>query len=147
MADDPDDLSRDELEDGLDPLDSHETIEQTVVTVDVRGLSLYTHHGVTEAARELGHRVVIDVSLELPECDATVTDRVEDTIDYGDVCEQVALAAGERSYRTLERLCEATAERLLGRYDAVSVMVRAAKPEPPLALPVERVSVEVVKER
>ena len=84
------------------------------VTVEVSGLSLYTRHGVSEAERELGQRLVFDVTLRLPECDATVTDRVEDTADYAEVCEQVALAAQERSYRTLERLCTAVADRLLG---------------------------------
>jgi dihydroneopterin aldolase len=113
------------------------------VTIEIAGLSLYTRHGVSEAERELGQRLVFDVSFELDECDATVTDRVEDTIDYGDVCEQVALAAQERSYRTLERLCTAVAERLARRYGAESVRVKAAKPEPPIPLPVEEVSVEV----
>lgn len=116
------------------------------VTVEVSGLSLYTRHGVSEAERELGQRLVFDVTLRLPECDATVTDRVEDTADYAEVCEQVALAAQERSYRTLERLCTAVAERLLGRFDAEEVVVKAAKPEPPIALPVDEVAVEVWKE-
>ena len=80
------------------------------------------------------------------DCDATVTDRVEDTVDYAEVCEQVALAAQERSYRTLERLCAAVADRLIDRYDADSVRVKATKPEPPIALPVDEVSVEVWKE-
>jgi FolB domain-containing protein len=71
---------------------------------------------------------------------------VEDTVDYADVCEQVALAAQERSYRTLERLCSAIADRLVQRYGAESVRVKAAKPEPPIPLPVEEVSVEVWKE-
>jgi 7,8-dihydroneopterin aldolase/epimerase/oxygenase len=116
------------------------------VTVEVTGLSLYTRHGVSEAERELGQRLVFDLSFELDDCDATVTDRVEDTVDYADVCEQVALAAQERSYRTLERLCTAVAERLAKRYGAESVRVKAAKPEPPIALPVEEVSVEVWRE-
>jgi dihydroneopterin aldolase len=116
------------------------------VTVEVSGLSLYTRHGVSEAERELGQRLVFDVTLRLPECDATVTDRVEDTADYAEVCEQVALAAQERSYRTLERLCTAVAERLLERFDAEEVVVKAAKPEPPIALPVDEVAVEVWKE-
>jgi 7,8-dihydroneopterin aldolase/epimerase/oxygenase len=116
------------------------------VTIEISGLSLYTRHGVSEAERELGQRLVFDVSFELDECDATVTDRVEDTVDYGDVCEQVALAAQERSYRTLERLCAAVADRLFERYGAESVRVKAAKPEPPIALPVDEVSVEVWKE-
>jgi dihydroneopterin aldolase len=35
----------------------------------------------------------------------------------------------------------------MDRYGAEAVSVRAAKPEPPIALPVEEVSVEVWKER
>jgi dihydroneopterin aldolase len=116
------------------------------VTIEVSGLSLYTRHGVSDTERELGQRLVFDVSFELEECDATVTDRVEDTVDYADVCEQVALAAQERSYRTLERLCAAVADRLAERYGVESVRVKAAKPEPPIPLPVDEVSVEVWKE-
>ena len=116
------------------------------VSIEIAGLSLYTRHGVSEAERELGQRLVFDVSFELDDCDATVTDRVEDTIDYGQVCEQVALAAQERSYKTLERLCSAVADRLIDRFGAESVRVKAAKPEPPIPLPVDEVSVEVWKE-
>ena len=53
-----------------------------------RGLSLYTHHGVTAAEREVGQRLVLDLRLDVGECDATVTDLVEDTVDYGEVCER-----------------------------------------------------------
>ena len=116
------------------------------VTIEVTGLSLFTRHGVTEAERELGQRLVIDLSLELTDCDAMVTDRVEDTVDYADACEQVALAAQERSYKTLERLCAAIADRLLNRYTAESVRVKVTKPEPPIPLPVEEVSVELWRE-
>ena len=75
-----------------------------------------------------------------------MTDEVEDTIDYGDVCQFVALAASERSFKTLEALCSAIADRLIDRYGATAVSVRAAKPEPPIPLPVEEVAVEVWKE-
>lgn len=129
--------------DDLDELDDDEPAESPTVTIEIVGLSLYTRHGVTEAERDLGQRLVFDVRFELDECDATNTDRVEDTVDYADVCEQVALAAQERSYRTLERLCTAVAERLVDRYGADAVHVKASKPEPPIPLPVDEVSVEV----
>jgi dihydroneopterin aldolase len=133
-----------------DPIDEEfdddESSIAPVVTIEITGLSLYTRHGVSEAERELGQRLLFDVSFELEECDATVTDRLEDTVDYADVCEQVALAAQERSYSTLERLCSAVAERLADRYGAESLRVKATKPEPPVPLPVEEVSVEVLKE-
>ena len=116
------------------------------LTIEITGLSLYTRHGVSEAERELGQRLLIDLSLELSDCDAMVTDRLEDTVDYADACEQVALAAQERSYRTLERLCAAIADRLLDRLGAESVRVKVTKPEPPIPLPVEEVSVELWRE-
>jgi dihydroneopterin aldolase len=140
----PDDDYEDEVDE--DALDEDRQAASPAVTIEVTGLSLYTRHGASEAEQELGQRLVFDVAFELDECDATVTDRVEDTVDYGEVCEQVALAAQERSYRTLERLCTAVADRLIDRFGAESVRVKAAKPEPPIPLPVDEVSVEVWKE-
>jgi dihydroneopterin aldolase len=116
---------------------------QTEVTIEISGLSLYTHHGVSEAERQVGQRLVLDLRLEVGECDATVTDLVDDTVDYAVVCERVALVAQQRSYRTLERLCSAVADRLLADFEAEEVWVKATKPEPPIALPVDEVSVEV----
>jgi len=116
------------------------------VTIEIAGLSLYTHHGVSEAEREVGQRLVLDLRLDLGEADATVTDSIEDTVDYGEVCQLVALVAQQRSHRTLERLCSTIADRLLADYDLEGVWVKAAKPEPPIALSVEEVSVEVWRE-
>ena len=115
--------------------------------VEVRGLSIYTHHGVTEAERETGQRLEVDVDFSVPGCDAVVTDRVEDTVDYGEACNVVAKVATERSYNTLERLCQVIAERLMERFECETVRVRAAKPEPPISIPVVEVAVEVVRGR
>ncbi|HVW16824.1 MAG TPA: dihydroneopterin aldolase [Solirubrobacteraceae bacterium] len=126
---------------GDDEFDEQEA--RTEVVIEVAGLSLYTHHGVSEAEREIGQRLVVDLRMEVGEVDATVTDMVEDTVDYGEVCQVVALVAQQRSYRTLERLCAAIADRLIADFDADRVMVRCAKPEPPIPLAVEEVSVEL----
>jgi 7,8-dihydroneopterin aldolase/epimerase/oxygenase len=117
------------------------------VEVEIRGLSIYTHHGVTEAEREVGQRLEIDVSFDVPDCDAVLTDRLEDTVDYAEVCDIVALAVTERNYKTLERLCHVVGERLTERLGCETVRVRAAKAEPPLPLAVAQVAVEVVRER
>jgi dihydroneopterin aldolase len=138
-----DDLGLDPEDDSEDDFDEEEAGSETEVTVEVSGLSLYTHHGVTAAEREIGQRLVLDLRLEVGECDATVTDMVEDTVDYAVVCNVVALVAQQRSYKTLERLCSAIADRLLSDFAAEEVWVKASKPEPPIALPVQEVSVEV----
>ena len=141
-GDDADDLEdeegREDSEEGEDGAES--------VTVEITGLSLYTHHGVTNAEREVGQRLVLDLRLDLGATDATVTDSIEDTVDYAEVCQLVALVAQQRSHKTLERLCSTIADRLLADYELEGVWVKATKPEPPIALTVDEVSVEVWRE-
>ena len=117
----PDDDFDDDDED--DDLQDDRGATSPAVSIEVTGLSLYTHHGVGEAEREVGQRLVFDIAFELDDCDATVTDRIEDTVNYAEVCEQVALGAQERNYKTLERLCAAVAYRLIDRFGAESVEV------------------------
>ena len=128
-------------------MDAHSDGAESSVDVEIQGLSIYTRHGVTEAEQEVGQRLVIDVEFDVPDCDAVLTDRLEDTIDYAEVADIVVLAATERSYRTLERLGHVIAERLMERFGCDSVRVRAAKPEPPIPLAIEEVAVEVVRAR
>ncbi len=145
--DDADDTGRDDDLEGPEDFEPDEDDGfQTVVSIEINGLSLYTHHGVSAAEREIGQRLLIDLKLEVGEVDATVTDLVEDTVDYGEVCNVVALVAQQRSYKTLERLATAIADRLLGDFPLEAVEVKCTKPEPPIALPVEDVGVTVWRE-
>jgi dihydroneopterin aldolase len=142
---------RGEDSDELDDDDSGELDEDREdagesVTVEISGLSLYTHHGVSAAEREVGQRLVLDLRLDIGQSDATATDSIEDTVDYGEVCNTVALLAQQRSHKTLERLCSVIADRLLNEYELEGVWVKASKPEPPIALSVDEVSVEVWRE-
>jgi dihydroneopterin aldolase len=148
-----DDDAHDDLDDAeeLDTDSEHDDLEprgamQTVVTIEISGLSLFTHIGVSAAEREVGQRLLFDIRIDVGESDATETDRVEDTIDYGEVCQLVALVAQQRNYKTLERLCTVVADRIIEDFGADAVWVKAAKPEPPIPLPVEEVSVEVWRE-
>jgi 7,8-dihydroneopterin aldolase/epimerase/oxygenase len=136
---------------GLDDEDEHDLDDDRedvaeAVTIEITGLSLYTHHGVSEAEREVGQRLVLDLRLDIGETDATITDSIDDTIDYAEVCQLVALIAQQRSHKTLERLCSTIADRLLADYELEGVWVKATKPEPPIALTVDEVSVEVWRE-
>jgi dihydroneopterin aldolase len=119
--------------------------DQPAVGIELRGLSLYTHHGVDDAEQCVGQRLLIDILLEPADCGALRSDRIEETIDYSAVAALVAATAGERSFRTLERLCTVIAERLLEQFGARRVRVRAAKPEPPIAHALDRVAIEVTR--
>ena len=135
--------------DEYDEVDEDEEAEghpEPEVTIEVSGLSLFTHVGVTEAERQVGQRLLLDLRIDVGTVDATVTDRIEDTVNYSDVCQMANLVAQQRSYKTLERLCAAIADRVIEQFAANAVWVKAAKPEPPMALPVSEVSVEVWRE-
>jgi 7,8-dihydroneopterin aldolase/epimerase/oxygenase len=139
----------DDEADEYDEVDDEEEGEghpEPEVTIEISGLSLFTHVGVTEAERQVGQRLLLDLRIDVGEVDATVTDRIEDTVDYSQVAQMANLVAQQRSYKTLERLCAAIADRVIEQFGAHAVWVKAAKPEPPMALPVSEVSVEVWRE-
>jgi 7,8-dihydroneopterin aldolase/epimerase/oxygenase len=146
MDDEPSGDDADELDDDIGESEGEREEAAEAVTVEITGLSLYTHHGVSDAEREVGQRLVLDLRLDIGESDATITDAIEDTVDYGEVCQLVALIAQQRSHKTLERLCSTIANRLLADYDLEGVWVKATKPEPPIPLTVDEVSVEVWRE-
>ena len=91
----------DRSEDGIDDIDEDDVVDDdpadepdededdvpdTPVSIEISGLSLYTHHGVSAAEREVGQRLVLDITLDMLSNDATTTDDVADTVDYGEVC-------------------------------------------------------------
>src|ERR1700722_15132797 len=115
-SEDAEEYDPEEVDD--DDEDEEEGHPEPEVTIEISGLSLFTHMGVSAAEREVGQRLLVDVRLDIGECDATVTDRIEDTVDYAEVCDVVNLVAQQRSYKTLERFCSAVADRLLERYEA-----------------------------
>lgn len=117
------------------------------VVVQLRGVSVHTRHGVTEAEREVGQRMVFDLDLCLEECDAATTDEITDTVDYAEVTALLINAATETSYLTLERLTGVIADRILGRFPVSRVTVRATKPEPPIPVTMDGASVELTLRR
>ncbi len=128
-------------------MEAHGNGVESSTEIELHGLSIYTHHGVSDAEQEIGQRLEFDISFDVPDCDAMFTDRLEDTVDYSQVTDIVVFAATERSYRTLERLAQVVGARLMERYGCETVRVRAAKPEPPLTTSIQEVAVEVTLER
>jgi dihydroneopterin aldolase len=115
-------------------------------TIRLTGVSIHTNHGVSEAEREIGQRMVFDLTLELDTCEATSSDELDGTVDYGAVTEALVEAATSDSYLTLERLSTVIAGRMLELFPVRRVTVRASKPEPPIPVVMDGASVEVTLE-
>src|SRR5680860_1080285 len=50
-------------------MEAHGDSHESAVEVELHGLSIYTHHGVSDAEQETGQRLVIDVDFDVPDCD------------------------------------------------------------------------------
>ena len=115
------------------------------VRVELRGLSAFGPHGVTEAERAVGCRIVLDVALTIPGCTAVETDELEGTVDYGAVARLAAEIVRERSCHTLERLGGLIAEEIATRFEVGEIEIRVAKPDPPIPESIGDVAVRLVR--
>jgi dihydroneopterin aldolase len=107
-----------------------------VIEVELHGLELFGRHGVEPEERERGQHFVFDVSFELGE--ETLSDEIDDTVDYRDVARTVREVSDGRQFALLETLAAAVADEVLARFAAVQrVRVRVRKPEVELDPPVE----------
>src|SRR5262249_41697690 len=94
--------------------------------IELRGIELFGHHGVTEDERDRGQRFVYDVELEVGERGAS--DRIEDAVDYRDVA-QTGRRVAETRLALLEALAPAIADALYDQFSPERVSVRVRKPE------------------
>ena len=113
--------------------------------IHIRDLRLQCIIGLREEEREAKQEVIVNVTLEADLTDAGQGDRIEQTVDYARIAEEVtALVAGSRFF-LLERLAEAIAELCLTEPGVQRVRVCVEKPG---ALPAARAAaVEIVRPR
>lgn len=109
------------------------------------GMEFHAHHGAFDEEARLGARFTVDLELwlDLPE-----EDRLDATVDYARVYEEVRqLVTGSRNY-LIESLAASIANRLLVAEPRLQqVLVRVHKPHAPLPGVVRDVFVEVRRER
>jgi 7,8-dihydroneopterin aldolase/epimerase/oxygenase len=98
-----------------------------VITVEVRDLRVFGHHGVHPEERERGQDFLFDVAVDVGE--RGTSDRLEDAVDYVAVARTVQEVSDARQYHLLEALASAVADELERRFSPERVRVRVRKPE------------------
>lgn len=97
-----------------------------MITVELRGLRVFGHHGVYEEERAQGQDFLFDVELEVG--DRGASDRIEDAVDYMAVARVVREISAAREYFLIEALATAIADDLRTRFRVKRVKVRVTKP-------------------
>ena len=96
-----------------------------MILVDLHGLEVFGHHGVTKEERANGQTFVFDVQLEVS--DAALSDRLEDAVDYVEVAESVREVSERRQFTLLETLAAGVADEIVSRFPVARVRVRVRK--------------------
>jgi len=115
--------------------------------VRLNDIVLFAHLGVTQAERELGQRIHIDLELETDLTAASRSDALEDTLDYEAVYRRVEAVVEESRHRLVESLAGTLIEVLFGEFSPRRVRIRVRKPNVPFAGSLASAEVEMVRER
>lgn len=102
--------------------------------IELRGLRVVAVVGVLPEERTRAQPVEIDLDLDADLSAAGASDALEDTVDYGAVCDAVTAAVRRADPRLLERLAQLVADAVFaadGRVRSVTVSLRKLRPPVP----------------
>ncbi len=115
--------------------------------VALRGLKARGHHGVLPHEREEGQEFVVDLVLGLDTRPAAADDDLGKTVHYGVVAEEVVAVVRGEPVDLIETLAERIADRCL-KHDVVrEVEVVVHKPQAPITVPFDDVTITITRSR
>lgn len=111
-------------------------------------MGFYGFHGVLEEEKSIGQKFFVDLEMTLDLAPAGKSDRVEQTVSYADVYDDVKYFVESARYNLVEALAENICNMILAKYpEVVEVMVRIKKPEAPIRGLFDYVGVELRRGR
>jgi dihydroneopterin aldolase / 2-amino-4-hydroxy-6-hydroxymethyldihydropteridine diphosphokinase len=101
--------------------------------IELRGLRIVTVIGVLDHERQSPQPLELDITLHTDLTDACQNDELDDTVNYGEICELVEKVTAQHHDLLLERLAGRLAEAILAqpRVDEVEITVRKLRPPIP----------------
>ena len=115
--------------------------------ITLTGLRATAFHGVLDHERRDGQVFVIDVTVMLPLGDAATTDDLARTIHYGELAEEVVAAVESTPVDLIETVAERIATVVLAHERAMFTRVTVHKPQAPITVPFDDVSVTITRGR
>ncbi len=114
--------------------------------IKIENLEIYAYHGVFAEEKEKGQHFYINAILNTELRKAGQTDDLTASTHYGEVALLLQQKMTEQSYDLIERAAEVCAEAVLLQFPLVrAVTLEVRKPEAPIPLPFESVSVVICR--
>lgn len=112
--------------------------------ISIADLEVFFCVGVTDQEREKPQRLLISIDMSLDFTVAAVSDRIEKTINYQDLADEILKYGEGRNWKLIEKLATNLADFILAHYKPHGVSVEVKKFPIPQA---KHVSVTVTKLR
>ncbi len=114
--------------------------------IRIENLRIYAYHGVYAEENEKGQNFYINAVLETDLRQAGTMDALELSTNYGEVCLFFQRFLTEHTYKLIETAAQKTAEAALLEFPYIRrITLEVRKPEAPIPLPFESVSVRLVR--
>lgn len=112
----------------------------------IQDLEVYANHGVFPEEKKLGQKFLVSACIHLDTRKSGMTDDIEYSIDYGDLCHFICNYMQRNTFHLIEAAAEATAEKILKQYEQIrEITITIKKPWAPIGLPIENVGVEITR--
>jgi FolB domain-containing protein len=95
--------------------------------ISIVDLEVFYQVGVTEEERAKAQRLLITVEMDLDFSTASMSDRVEKTINYFDVAQELLKFGQGRNWKLLEKLTANIADFIMARFRPEAVTVEIKK--------------------
>lgn len=114
--------------------------------IRIDNLRIFAHHGVYAEENKKGQNFYINAVLETDTREAGIMDELDFSTDYGEVCQFLQRFLTEHTYKLIEAAVHKAAEEVLLNFPLVRrITLELRKPEAPIPLPFESVSVQITR--
>lgn len=114
--------------------------------IEIKNLEVFACHGVFREENEKGQHFYLSARLYLDMSSAKVNDDLSCSVDYGSVCHYMTELMQKKTFKLIEGAAEYVATEVLLKFrDIVSIDLKLSKPEAPVNLPFEDISVNISK--
>ncbi len=112
--------------------------------ITIKNLHIYAYHGVHDSEKETGQNFYVSAVLYTDLYVPGHSDKLDDTVSYSDAAKLIYRVFSENKYDLIERSAYTVAEAVLNEYPQVEgIELSVSKPEAPIGLEIEDVSVSV----
>ncbi len=115
--------------------------------IELRGIEVYAKHGVLDREQERAQVFKVDVIAYTDLSLSGRSDDLADGLDYSTLAMEIREVVGAESHKLIETVAARVAEAVLGHREVTKAVVTIHKPNAPLDLAFEDVSVTIERTR